>query len=165
MGWLCSLIQGWVKPWAPQVAVGGAGCRGSPAASRPFGGREEGRRQADDPATEAGPENTGQADAEWIFTGVHGDPKPTRRDTAGQNPLRKYLRAVGDGHAENVKDETWYLGPGVTAADGVPDDLRGFLAWHRPSGTDGPAPTVRHRPERTRCRVPSADRGAVRRHG
>ncbi|MCK7623461.1 iron-siderophore ABC transporter substrate-binding protein [Streptomyces sp. RS10V-4] len=84
-------------------------------------------QRADDLAVEVSPENIGQADADWIFTGVYGDPKSTKRDTAEQNPLWKNLRAVKAGHARNVSDETWYLGLGVTAADRVLDDLRGFL--------------------------------------
>ncbi|QHC21354.1 ABC transporter substrate-binding protein [Streptomyces sp. GS7] len=87
-------------------------------------------QRADDLATEVGPENIDQADADWIFTGVYGDPGSTKRDTAERNPLWKNLKAVRDGHARNVKDETWYLGLGVTAADGVLDDLRGFLVRH-----------------------------------
>ncbi|MGG2465753.1 ABC transporter substrate-binding protein [Streptomyces sp. RGM 3693] len=85
-------------------------------------------QQVDDLATEVSPENINQADADWIFTGVYGDPHSTKRDTAEQNPLWKNLKAVKDGHAKNVKDETWYLGLGVTAANSVLDDLRGFLA-------------------------------------
>ncbi|MFJ5679579.1 ABC transporter substrate-binding protein [Streptomyces sp. NPDC093097] len=84
-------------------------------------------QQVDDLATEVSPENINQADADWIFTGVYGDPKSTKRDTAEQNPLWKNLKAVKAGHAKNVKDETWYLGLGVTAADSVLDDLRGYL--------------------------------------
>ncbi|MCB5907127.1 ABC transporter substrate-binding protein [Streptomyces pinistramenti] len=84
-------------------------------------------QQVQDLATEVSPENINQADADWIFTGVYGDPKSTKRDTAESNPLWKKLKAVKDGHAKNVKDETWYLGLGVTAADSVLDDLRGFL--------------------------------------
>ncbi|WP_438488235.1 ABC transporter substrate-binding protein [Streptomyces sp. S186] len=84
-------------------------------------------QQADDLATEVSPENIDQADADWIFTGVYGDPRSTKRDTAEQNPLWKNLKAVKDGHARNVKDETWYLGLGVTAADSVLADLRAFL--------------------------------------
>lgn len=84
-------------------------------------------QQVDDLATEVSPENINQADADWIFTGVYGDPKATKRDTAESNPLWKNLTAVKDGHAKNVKDETWYLGLGVTAANSVLDDLRGFL--------------------------------------
>ncbi|MFI7103575.1 ABC transporter substrate-binding protein [Streptomyces sp. NPDC050161] len=84
-------------------------------------------QQVQDLATEVSPENINQADADWIFTGVYGDPKSTKRATAENNPLWKKLKAVKDGHAKNVKDETWYLGLGVTAADSVLDDLRGFL--------------------------------------
>jgi iron complex transport system substrate-binding protein len=84
-------------------------------------------QQVDDLATEVSPENINQADADWIFTGVYGDPKSTKRDTAENNPLWKNLKAVKEGHAKNVKDETWYLGLGVTAANSVLDDLRGFL--------------------------------------
>ncbi|MFE4861687.1 ABC transporter substrate-binding protein [Streptomyces sp. NPDC056670] len=84
-------------------------------------------QQAVDLATEVGPETIDQADADWIFTGVYGDPKKSKRDSAESNPLWKNLKAVKAGHAKDVKDETWYLGLGVTAADSVLDDLRGFL--------------------------------------
>ncbi|REK87027.1 iron-siderophore ABC transporter substrate-binding protein [Streptomyces inhibens] len=84
-------------------------------------------QRIDDLATEVSPENINQADADWIFTGVYGDPKSTKRESAEHNPLWKNLKAVKDGHAKNVKDETWYLGLGVTAANSVLDDLRGFL--------------------------------------
>lgn len=84
-------------------------------------------QRVDDLATEVSPENINQADADWIFTGVYGDPKATKRESAEHNPLWKNLKAVKDGRARNVEDETWYLGLGVTAADSVLDDLRGFL--------------------------------------
>jgi len=85
-------------------------------------------QQVEDLATEIGPERINEADADWIFTGVYGDAKATKRDQAESNPLWKKLKAVKAGHAENVPDETWYLGLGVTAADRVLDDLRGYLA-------------------------------------
>ncbi|MEV7086813.1 iron-siderophore ABC transporter substrate-binding protein [Streptomyces sp. NPDC093085] len=84
-------------------------------------------QQVEDLAVEISPEKIDDADADWIFTGVYGDPKKTQRDTARSNPLWKNLTAVKDGHAEDVPDETWYLGLGVTAADLVLDDLRGYL--------------------------------------
>jgi iron complex transport system substrate-binding protein len=84
-------------------------------------------QQVDDLATEVSPENINQADADWIFTGVYGDPEATKRESAESNPLWKKLGAVRSGHAKNVPDETWYLGLGVTAADSVLDDLRSFL--------------------------------------
>ncbi|MGW2812180.1 ABC transporter substrate-binding protein [Streptomyces sp. NPDC001415] len=84
-------------------------------------------QQAVDLATEVGPETIDQADADWVFTGVYGDPKKSKRDSAESNPLWKNLKAVKAGQAKDVKDETWYLGLGVTAADSVLDDLRGFL--------------------------------------
>ncbi|WP_267244434.1 ABC transporter substrate-binding protein [Streptomyces sp. PR69] len=84
-------------------------------------------QQTDDLAVEISPEKIDDADADWIFTGVYGDPKATQRDTARSNPLWKKLKAVKAGRAEDVPDETWYLGLGVTAADRVLDDLRGFL--------------------------------------
>ncbi|MFC7308483.1 ABC transporter substrate-binding protein [Streptomyces monticola] len=85
-------------------------------------------QQIEDLATEISPEKIDEADADWIFTGVYGDPKKTERATAEGNPLWKKLGAVKKGQAENVPDETWYLGLGVTAADRVLDDLRGRLA-------------------------------------
>ncbi|GGT93570.1 ABC transporter substrate-binding protein [Streptomyces violascens] len=84
-------------------------------------------QQAVDLATEVGPETIDRADADWIFTGVYGDPKKSKRDSAESNPLWKNLKAVKAGQAKDVKDETWYLGLGVTAADSVLDDLHGFL--------------------------------------
>lgn len=84
-------------------------------------------QQVQDLAVEISPEKMDEADADWIFTGVYGDPSKTERDTAESNPLWKDLKAVKAGQAENVPDETWYLGLGVTAADLVLDDLRGFL--------------------------------------
>ncbi|MFI8928104.1 ABC transporter substrate-binding protein [Streptomyces sp. NPDC053474] len=85
-------------------------------------------QQVNDLATEISPERIDEADADWIFTGVYGDPKKTGRAAAERNPLWKKLDAVREGRAKNVPDETWYLGLGVTAADAVLDDLKGYLA-------------------------------------
>ncbi|ASY34099.1 MULTISPECIES: ABC transporter substrate-binding protein [unclassified Streptomyces] len=76
-----------------------------------------------DLAAEISAENIDKADADWIFTGVYGDPKATDKSKAQGNPLWKNLKAVKDGHAFDVPDETWYLGLGVTAANAVLDDL------------------------------------------
>ncbi|WP_171161999.1 ABC transporter substrate-binding protein [Streptomyces sp. I05A-00742] len=84
-------------------------------------------QQVDELAVQIGPEKIDQADADWIFTGVYGDPDRTKRNAAEDNPLWKKLTAVKEGRAHDVKDETWYLGLGVTAANSVLDDLRGFL--------------------------------------
>ncbi|MFI1399232.1 ABC transporter substrate-binding protein [Streptomyces sp. NPDC020681] len=84
-------------------------------------------QQVEDLAVEISPEKIDSADADWIFTGVYGDPKTTKRDTAQSNPLWKNLKAVKAGQAKDVPDETWYLGLGVTAADEVLDDLRTYL--------------------------------------
>ncbi|MFC8723924.1 ABC transporter substrate-binding protein [Streptomyces bacillaris] len=84
-------------------------------------------QQIDDLATEISPERIDEADADWIFTGVYGDPKATQRDTARANPLWEKLDAVKEGRAKDVSDETWYLGLGVTAAGLVLDDLRADL--------------------------------------
>ena len=80
-----------------------------------------------DLAAEVSAENIDQADADWIFTGVYGDPKATDKSKAQGNPLWKNLKAVKDGHAYDVPDETWYLGLGVTAANAVLDDLQKYL--------------------------------------
>ncbi|MEU9758634.1 iron-siderophore ABC transporter substrate-binding protein [Streptomyces sp. NPDC047985] len=84
-------------------------------------------QQIDDLAVEISPEKIDEADADWIFTGVYGDVKATKRDTTQSNPLWKNLDAVKEGRAKDVPDETWYLGLGVTAADLVLDDLRADL--------------------------------------
>ena len=84
-------------------------------------------QQINDLAAEISPEKIDEADADWIFTGVYGDPKTTKRDTAQSNPLWKNLKAVKEGRAKDVPDETWYLGLGVTAANLVLDDLRADL--------------------------------------
>ncbi|SED49746.1 ABC transporter substrate-binding protein [Streptomyces sp. TLI_105] len=81
-------------------------------------------QQVDELATEISPERIDEADADWIFTGVYGDAKATKKDTAQANPLWKNLKAVRAGRAKDVPDETWYLGLGVTAANSVLDDLR-----------------------------------------
>ncbi|MGW6416412.1 ABC transporter substrate-binding protein [Streptomyces sp. NPDC055055] len=81
-------------------------------------------QQIDELAAEISPEKIDEADADWIFTGVYGDAKATKKDTAQTNPLWKNLEAVKAGRAKDVPDETWYLGLGVTAANSVLDDLR-----------------------------------------
>ncbi|MFF9772684.1 ABC transporter substrate-binding protein [Streptomyces sp. NPDC013978] len=81
-----------------------------------------------DLAAEVSAENIDQADADYIFTGVYGDPKATDKSKAQGNPLWKNLGAVKAGHAYDVPDETWYLGLGVTAADEVLADLEEHLA-------------------------------------
>ncbi|MGC0330672.1 iron complex transport system substrate-binding protein [Streptomyces sp. SAI-170] len=81
----------------------------------------------EDLAAEISAENIDQADADYIFTGVYGDPKATDKSQAQANPLWKNLRAVKSGHAYDVPDETWYLGLGVTAADQVLADLESRL--------------------------------------
>lgn len=84
-------------------------------------------QQINDLAAEISPERIDEADADWIFTGVYGDAKATQRDTARSNPLWKNLKAVKEGRAKDVSDETWYLGLGVTSAVLVLDDLRADL--------------------------------------
>ncbi|PIB04084.1 ABC transporter substrate-binding protein, partial [Streptomyces sp. HG99] len=81
----------------------------------------------EDLAAEISAENIDQADADYIFTGVYGDPKATDKSTAQNNPLWKNLGAVKAGHAYDVPDETWYLGLGVTSADEVLADLEKHL--------------------------------------
>jgi iron complex transport system substrate-binding protein len=81
----------------------------------------------DDLAAEISAENIDQADADYVFTGVYGDPKATDKSKAQGNPLWKNLSAVKAGHAFDVPDETWYLGLGVTAADEVLADLERHL--------------------------------------
>ncbi|MGC9539078.1 ABC transporter substrate-binding protein [Streptomyces sp. UG1] len=80
-----------------------------------------------DLAAEVSAENIDQADADYIFTGVYGDPKATDKSRAQGNPLWKNLKAVKEGRAHDVPDETWYLGLGVTAADEVLGDLEKYL--------------------------------------
>jgi iron complex transport system substrate-binding protein len=81
----------------------------------------------EDLAAEISAENIDQADADYIFTGVYGDPKATDKSKAQSNPLWKNLDAVKAGHAYDVPDETWYLGLGVTAAEEVLADLEQHL--------------------------------------
>ncbi|GAA2358559.1 iron-siderophore ABC transporter substrate-binding protein [Streptomyces cuspidosporus] len=81
----------------------------------------------EDLAAEISAENIDQADADYIFTGVYGDPKATDRSKAQGNPLWKNLKAVKAGHAYDVPDETWYLGLGVMAAGEVVADLERHL--------------------------------------
>ncbi|MFD6366260.1 ABC transporter substrate-binding protein [Streptomyces roseolus] len=50
-------------------------------------------QQVDDLAVEVSPEKIDQADADWIFTGVYGDAKATKKDAAQGNPLWKNLEA------------------------------------------------------------------------
>ncbi|WP_033328902.1 ABC transporter substrate-binding protein [Streptomyces yerevanensis] len=82
----------------------------------------------EDLAAEVSAENIDQADADYIFTGVYGDPKATDKSATQGNPLWKNLSAVKAGHAYDVSDETWYLGLGVTATDEVLGDLEDHLA-------------------------------------
>ena len=96
--------------------------RHDPRGHRPAAARRTSR--STELAAEISPEKIDEADADWIFTGVYGDAKATKRDATQANPLWKNLRAVKAGRAKNVPDETWYLGLGVTAADRVLDDLR-----------------------------------------
>ncbi|MET9347381.1 ABC transporter substrate-binding protein [Streptomyces termitum] len=84
-------------------------------------------QQVNDLAVEVSPEKIDQADGDWIFTGVYGEAKATKKDAAQGNPLWKNLKAVKAGQAKDVPDETWYLGLGVTAANSVLDDLRADL--------------------------------------
>ncbi|WP_030910067.1 ABC transporter substrate-binding protein [Streptomyces sp. NRRL F-5126] len=84
-------------------------------------------QQEDELAIEISPEKIDEANADWVFTGVYGDPAKTDEAAATSNPLWKNLPAVKDGHAKTVKDETWYLGLGVTAANSVLDDLSTYL--------------------------------------
>ncbi|MFE5972024.1 ABC transporter substrate-binding protein [Streptomyces sp. NPDC056460] len=84
-------------------------------------------QRIDELAAEISAEKIDEADGDWIFTGVYGEAKATKKDTAQANPLWKNLKAVKAGQAEDVPDETWYLGLGVTAANMVLDDLRGYL--------------------------------------
>ncbi|MER5179342.1 iron-siderophore ABC transporter substrate-binding protein [Streptomyces sp. NPDC002896] len=81
----------------------------------------------EDLAAEVSAENIDQADADYVFTGVYGDPKATDKSKAQGNPLWKNLKAVKAGHAYDVPDETWYLGLGVTAANEVVGDLEKYL--------------------------------------
>ncbi|MCF3962505.1 ABC transporter substrate-binding protein [Streptomyces fuscigenes] len=78
-------------------------------------------------AIEISPEKIDSANADWIFSGTFGDASKTDESAATTNPLWKNLPAVKDGHAKTVKDETWYLGLGVTAAYSVLDDLHSYL--------------------------------------
>jgi iron complex transport system substrate-binding protein len=85
-------------------------------------------QRINDLAVEISPEKIDEANADWIFSGVYGDPSKTDQAAAVGSPLWKNLKAVKDGQAIDVKDETWYLGLGVTAAYSVLDDLQHYLA-------------------------------------
>ncbi|MFJ2779011.1 MULTISPECIES: ABC transporter substrate-binding protein [unclassified Kitasatospora] len=79
-------------------------------------------------AVEISPEQIDQADADWIFYGVYGSPSSTNQDAVLGGALWKTLGAVKSGQARPVSDETWFLGLGVTAANAVLADLKGFVA-------------------------------------
>jgi len=72
----------------------------SAAAEEPAGRRPRGG---------VSPEKIDEADADWIFTGVYGDPKVTKRDTARANPLWKNLKAVKAGRPRTYRTRpgTW----------------------------------------------------------
>ncbi|MEU8517325.1 iron-siderophore ABC transporter substrate-binding protein [Kitasatospora sp. NPDC048722] len=79
-------------------------------------------------AVEISPEQIDKADADWIFYGVYGSPSSTNQDAVLGGALWKTLGAVKSGQARPVSDETWFLGLGVTAANAVLADLKGFVA-------------------------------------
>ncbi|MFI9361617.1 hypothetical protein ACIG5E_11195 [Kitasatospora sp. NPDC053057] len=76
---------------------------------------------------EVSPEQIDKADADWIFYGVYGSPGSTNQDAVLGGALWKTLGAVKSGQARPVSDETWFLGLGVTAANSVLADLKGFV--------------------------------------
>ncbi|MFB7618853.1 ABC transporter substrate-binding protein [Kitasatospora sp. NPDC056181] len=89
---------------------------------------QPGIEQVKELAVEISPEQIDKADADWVFYGVYGTPSSTNQDAVLGGPLWKTLGAVKSGQARPVSDETWFLGLGVSAANVVLADLKGFVA-------------------------------------
>ncbi|MBT2493379.1 ABC transporter substrate-binding protein [Streptomyces sp. ISL-96] len=59
-------------------------------------------QRINDLAAEISPEKIDEADGDWIFTGVYGDPKAISRDKAEDNALWKKLGAVKKGQPKDA---------------------------------------------------------------
>ncbi|WP_327086886.1 iron-siderophore ABC transporter substrate-binding protein [Nonomuraea sp. NBC_01738] len=72
-------------------------------------------------------ENVAQADGDAVFYSAYGEAAAKSQASVTGGPLWKNLKAVSSGNAHNVDDEVWMLGIGVTAANGILDDLDKYL--------------------------------------
>lgn len=72
-------------------------------------------------------ENIAQADADALFYSAYGKAAEESQAAVTAGPLWKKLKAVTSGNVHNVDDEVWMLGIGVTAANGILDDLDKYL--------------------------------------
>ncbi|MEU7143295.1 iron-siderophore ABC transporter substrate-binding protein [Nocardia sp. NPDC046473] len=69
------------------------------------------------------PEQIDQADADLIFIATVEDPSKTQKGAVTTSPVWHDLRAVKNGKAIEVPDETWMSGIGVQAADKMLADV------------------------------------------
>ncbi|MFI9405110.1 ABC transporter substrate-binding protein [Nocardia sp. NPDC052316] len=69
------------------------------------------------------PEQIDQADADLIFVATIDDPGKTEKGAVTTSPVWRDLRAVKNGKAIDVLDETWMSGIGVQAADQMLTDV------------------------------------------
>lgn len=83
-------------------------------------------------AVEISAEEITKAEGEWLLWGTYGDPSATEQASVVDGPLWDQVPAVADGGVvQEVSDEVWYLGLGVTGAELVLDDLEAIAADHR----------------------------------
>lgn len=80
-----------------------------------------------DTFVEASAEQLALADGDVVFTAVYGDPADTDQADVVAGPVWQNLGAVQRGDVQEVSDDTWMLGIGVTAANLVLDDLEQYL--------------------------------------
>ena len=81
----------------------------------------------DDLAAEISAENLADADSDWLFYTSYGTPEATGEKAAVEGPLWGQMQAVKEGQAIRGNDDVWFLGPGPTGANQIPEDLRGYL--------------------------------------
>ncbi|PXX57479.1 iron complex transport system substrate-binding protein [Nocardia tenerifensis] len=72
---------------------------------------------------EVSPEQIDQADADLIFVATIDDPGKTEKGAVTTSPVWRDLRAVREGKAIEVPDETWMSGIGIQAADQMLADV------------------------------------------
>ncbi|GAA5079301.1 ABC transporter substrate-binding protein [Nocardia iowensis] len=72
---------------------------------------------------EVSPEQIDQADADLIFVATIDDPGKTEKGPVTTSPVWRDLRAVKNGKAIEVPDETWMSGIGIQAADQMLTDV------------------------------------------